>query len=64
MNALAANPDGVIVPQSLLKTTGLKIGDQITVSAPVGVIGMGFNANMYIVGTYYYFPTVYPDQNE
>jgi putative ABC transport system permease protein len=63
MNALAANPFGVIVPQSLLKNSGLKIGDQISISSPIGIIGIGFNANMKIVGTYNYFPTVYPDQN-
>ncbi len=63
MNALAVNPLGVIVPQDFLKTSGLKVGDQLNVTSLVGVIDQGFSQNMVIVGTYNYFPTVYPDQN-
>jgi putative ABC transport system permease protein len=63
MNALALNPLGVIVPQDLLKTSGLRVGDQLNVTSSVGVIDQGFNQNMVIVGSYLYFPTVYPDQN-
>ena len=64
MNALAANPNGVLVPQSLLDNSGLQIGDRINLSAPVGVIDQGFNQDMVIVGAFKYFPTIYPDQTE
>jgi putative ABC transport system permease protein len=60
MNALANEPNGVLAPQSLLDRAGLQIGDRVTVTAPVGLIAEGFNAEMVIVGAYSYFPTVYP----
>lgn len=62
MNALALNPLGVIVPQSYLKSSGLRVGDQINITSSVGVIDQGFSKTMTIVGSYAYFPTVYPDQ--
>jgi putative ABC transport system permease protein len=63
MNDLAVNPLAVIVPQDFLKSSGLRVGDQLNVTSVVGVIDQGFNQNMVIVGSYAYFPTVYPDQN-
>lgn len=61
MNALGGEPKGVLVPLSLLKSTGLSIGDRLKVSAPVGMLDEGFSEEMVIVGTYTYFPTVYPE---
>jgi putative ABC transport system permease protein len=60
MNVLAAVPNGVLVEQGYLKSTGLRIGDPIQVSSSIGMLGQGFNEQMVIVGVYTYFPTVYP----
>ena len=58
MNALAANPYGILVPQAMLDASGLKIGDRIHITSSVGVIDQGFSSDMTIVGTFNYFPTV------
>jgi putative ABC transport system permease protein len=60
MNVLADVPNGVLVESSYLKRTGLRLGDPIQVSANLGLADQGFNEQMVIVGTYNYFPTVYP----
>ncbi len=60
MNALAANPKGILVSQSMLDQSGLKVGDRMNVSASVGIIDQGFSEDMVIVGTFDYFPTVFP----
>ena len=60
MNVLAAVPNGVLVEPAYLKSTGLRIGDPIQVSANIGMLDQGFNEQMVIVGVYNYFPTVYP----
>jgi putative ABC transport system permease protein len=60
MNALAANPKGVLVDQSMLKNTGLRVGDQLNVSSSIGMLSQGFAGTMVIVGVFNYFPTVYP----
>jgi putative ABC transport system permease protein len=62
MNALAAVPNGVLVPQSLLESTGLRIGDPLQVSAKIGLLNQGFAQTMMIVGAYTYFPSVYPTE--
>lgn len=60
MNALAAVPNGVLVPQSYLKSTGLRIGDPLELRASIGLLDQGFKEQMVIVGSYTYFPTVFP----
>jgi putative ABC transport system permease protein len=60
MNALAQDPMGVIVPKSMLKEIGLKVGDQL--NADIAVIDQSTSLQLTIVGTYDYFPTVFPDQ--
>jgi putative ABC transport system permease protein len=62
MNSLAVQPNGVLVPQNLLESTGLQLGDHIRASAPIGLYKQGFDEDMIIVGTYNYFPTVYPEE--
>lgn len=62
MNSLAEQPNGVLVPQNLLESTGLQLGDHIRASAPIGLYKQGFDEDMIIVGTYEYFPTVYPEE--
>jgi putative ABC transport system permease protein len=60
MNVLAAVPNGVLVQPGFLESTGLRIGDPIQVSARIGMLDQPFNQPMVIVGSYTYFPTVYP----
>jgi putative ABC transport system permease protein len=60
MNVLAAVPNGVLVEPGYLERTGLQIGDPIQVSARIGLLDQGFDEQMIIVGTFTYFPTVYP----
>jgi putative ABC transport system permease protein len=63
MNMLAAVPNGVLVEPGYLESTGLHIGDPIQVSARIGMLGQGFDEQMVIMGTYTYFPTVYPSDS-
>jgi putative ABC transport system permease protein len=60
MNALGAVPNGVIVPNTMLGNTGLRVGDLLEITASVGLLNQGFNQKMQIVGAYTYFPTIYP----
>ena len=60
MNVLAAVPNGVLVEPGYLESTGLRIGDPIQVSARIGMLDQEFDKQMVIVGTFTYFPTVYP----
>jgi putative ABC transport system permease protein len=60
MNMLAAVPNGVLVEPGYLESTGLRIGDPIQVSSSMGMFNQRFREQMVIVGTYTYFPTVYP----
>ena len=60
MNALGADPSGVLIPLSLSKELGLTVGDHLTLST--NVIDQKYVRDMIIVGTYNYFPSVYPDQ--
>lgn len=58
MNALAYHPSGVLVPNALLNSSTLRLGDSIRYtltldSAPVEFSGV-------VVGTFDYFPTWYP----
>ena len=61
MNALGANPEGVLVPTSLFTKQGLKIGDQLILGVQTGVSGMSIPMQLTIVGTYDLFPTWYPE---
>jgi len=61
MNQLAANPDGVLVPASLLKKQGLKIGDPLIFGVQTGVSGVSIPLELTIVGTFNLFPTWYPE---
>ena len=60
MNALAVNPDGVIVPQDMLNEMGLRVGDGINVAMNIG--DQAADRQMTIVGTYQYWPTVFPSR--
>src|SRR5688572_12795810 len=61
MNELAANPTGILVPNSLLTKQKLKIGDTITLGITTGVAGQSIPMEASIVGSFDLFPTWYPD---
>jgi putative ABC transport system permease protein len=58
MNALGAEPMGVLIPKDLADEKKLRKGDQINVSATI--LDQVYEREMVIVGTYEYFPTIYP----
>ncbi len=58
MNSLGMEQSGVLVPESLLEQTGLQVGDQVNLA--INTLDENIEREMVIVGTYRYFPTVYP----
>ena len=58
MNALGYHADGVLVPNSLLNSSTLNIGDTIRYSLSLG--GSDVEYEGVIVGSFDYFPTWYP----
>ena len=60
MNALAAQPLGVLIPRSLAEERGLQVGDRIKTEVLIGISGELVVANLFVAGIYSYFPTVYP----
>jgi putative ABC transport system permease protein len=61
MNELGANPDGVLVPTTLLKQQDLNIGDKLIVGVQTSVSGVSIPLELTIVGSFDLFPTWYPD---
>ncbi len=61
MNSLGADPEGVLVPTSLLKKQNLKIGDKLILGVQTGVSGVSIPMELTIVGAFNLFPTWYPD---
>jgi putative ABC transport system permease protein len=61
MNLLGTNPDGVLVPNSLLKKQNLKIGDKLILGVQTGDSGVSIPMELTIVGAFTLFPTWYPD---
>ena len=61
MNELAANPNGVLVPNSLLTKQKLKVGDNLRLAITTGVAGQSIPMEAPIVGTFELFPTWYPE---
>lgn len=60
MNALAANPDGVLLPRSLAETYSLETGDPVYVSITSDLSGVRATLPLRMVGTFDLFPTWYP----
>lgn len=58
MNALAYRPNGVLVPNSLLNSSTLRLGDPIRYSLTLGSADVEFAG--VVVGSFDYFPTWYP----
>lgn len=61
MNALGADPEGVLVPNSLLIKQGIKIGDKLIFGVQTGVSGVSIPMELTIVGAFDLFPTWYPE---
>jgi putative ABC transport system permease protein len=62
MNQLAAEPMGVLVPESVLEKNKLKIGDPLKVSVTTGIAGQSTFLDAKIVGSFDLFPTWYPER--
>jgi len=60
LNLLGADQTGVLVPREWMDTTGLRLGDLLNVSISVG--DKPVDRQMTIVGTYDYWPTVFPSR--
>lgn len=58
MNALGLNLNGVLIPDTLRVNNGIQVGDQLAVSIIAG--NVTYDRELQVVGTYFYFPTVYP----
>jgi putative ABC transport system permease protein len=61
MNALGADPEGVLVPAELLTKQKMKIGDRLILGIQTGDIGVSIPLELTIVGTFDLFPTWYPE---
>jgi putative ABC transport system permease protein len=62
MNELAANPTGVLVPNSLLREQKLKVGDTLRLGITTGIAGQSIPLVSPIVGSFDLFPTWYPEE--
>jgi putative ABC transport system permease protein len=62
MNALGADPEGVLVPNDVLQKQSLKIGDKLTLGVQMGISGISIPMVLTIVGGFDLFPTWYPDE--
>lgn len=60
MNTLGADSLAVLFPRQVAEEIGLRLGDQINVSA--SIVGQSVDLQLVISGFYDYFPTVFPGQ--
>lgn len=61
MNQLAADPNGILIPNSLLEKQKLNIGDTLKIAITTGIAGESIPLDAHIVGTFELFPTWYPE---
>jgi putative ABC transport system permease protein len=61
MNLLGADPDGVLVPNSVLQKQSLKIGDKLILGVQTGDSGVSIPLELTIIGGFNLFPTWYPE---
>ena len=61
MNQLAADPNGILVPITLLEKQKLEIGDTVRLAVTTGVAGESIPLEAHIVGSFDLFPTWYPE---
>ncbi len=61
LNALALEPMGVLVPKELADSVGLRIGDHLL--STVQIFDQSVERDFIIVGTFNYFPTIFPGKD-
>jgi putative ABC transport system permease protein len=61
MNLLAANPNGILIPESALAKTSLRVGDVVNIRVMLAD-DLPFDGQFTIAGTFRNFPTVYPEK--
>lgn len=61
MNQIAADPNGILIPTSLLEKQKLNIGDTLRIAVTTGVAGESIPLEAHIVGSFDLFPTWYPE---
>ncbi len=61
MNALALEPMGVLIPKELADSVGLRLGDHLLSS--IKIFDQSIERDFIIVGTYDYFPTIFPKKD-
>jgi putative ABC transport system permease protein len=61
LNALAATPEGVLVPYEFLRNSGLAVGDLVRLE--VALLEVEVKLDAQVVGAFVYFPTWYPPEN-
>lgn len=61
MNQLAMDPDGILVPSSMLTKQKLTIGDTVRLAITTGVAGESIPLEAHIAGAFDLFPTWYPE---
>ncbi|HZM24232.1 MAG TPA: FtsX-like permease family protein [Anaerolineales bacterium] len=61
MNQLAADPNGILVPITLLEKQKLEIGNTVRLAVTTGVAGESIPLEAHIVGSFDLFPTWYPE---
>lgn len=62
MNLLGADPSGVLVPNEMLASKNLKIGDKLKLGITTGVAGESTTWDVTIVGAFDLFPAWYPGE--
>lgn len=62
MNSLAYHPNGVLIPNSLLNSSTLRLGDPIRYSLALGDADVEFDG--VVVSSFDYFPTWYPTEEK
>jgi len=62
MNKLAADPNGILVPNALLAKQKLKLGDTIQLGVTTGIAGESIPLQAHIVGSFDLFPSWYPER--
>ncbi|HEY3342668.1 MAG TPA: FtsX-like permease family protein [Anaerolineae bacterium] len=61
MNALSGHPDGVLVPESVLTSNHLQVGDPLPLKVKLPGAQSEIDVNVSIVGTFNLWPTWYPN---
>ena len=63
MNALGATPDGVLIPDKVMRENGLQVGDRLPVTVKFPDIGSEVSLPLTVVGSFQLWPTWYPNKS-